>query len=85
MCGSDPPMNTPRRTTGVAPSWNPPLESVTPQELYMSARRLSRRVGRAVAFAAVVAGLIFGGIGVANATETGDSIKQVTTYIIDWE
>ncbi|GIE96146.1 hypothetical protein [Paractinoplanes rishiriensis] len=51
----------------------------------MSARRLGRLVGRAIALAAVVGGLIFGATAVANAMEQGDSVTQVTTRIIDWD
>ncbi len=71
MEGSDPPMDHVRRTTGVAPSWNPPPDASSPQEQQMSATKLSRLAGLVFVLAAV-----FGGAGAASASiehETVDS------------
>src|SRR5690349_17471269 len=57
MCGFDPPAGSARRTTGVAPSWNPQDgRHFSLQEQLMSAKKLGRLAGLVFVLAAVIGG-----------------------------
>ena len=74
MCGFDPPAGTARRTTGVAPSWNPPPDAPFHiREQLMSTRKLSRLVG----FLFVLA-VMLGGVGTASAAAVEQSTGSAT-------
>lgn len=79
MEGFDPPAHHVRRTTGVAPSWNPPPNAFSLQEQQMSARKLSRLAGLVFVLAAV-----FGGAGAATASighETSATVAEASFTI----
>ena len=87
MCGFDPPMDTPCRTTGVAPSCDPPQVGVTSRTRMTSEEpgMFARKLGRVAGLVLVLA-VVFGGVGVAagGAAET-HTATQFSTLVSDWE